>query len=119
MTLRTRLMLLVPLLLLSLCPAFLVQPMSASAAATLHTRPTGKPSFAWQKGYHPRKNGPQRNAGPTTSNLIYHKGTVMVGSVQVYEIFWEPTGSSVDSSYHNLLGRYFKDVGNSTLYQNN
>jgi hypothetical protein len=43
----------------------------------------------------------------------------MTGSVQVFEIFWEPTGSTVDPSYHDLLTRYFTDVGTSPLYQNN
>ncbi len=127
MTPRTRLVLLFPLLLFSLCTAFFVQPMSASAAthphhktrAAVHPSRIGKASFAWQKGYHPRKNGHHRNDGPTNTNMTYHNGPVMAGSVQVFEIFWEPTGSTVDPSYHDLLTRYFTDVGTSTLYQNN
>ena len=52
------------------------------------------------------------------SHLTYHGGPVMSGTMQVYAIFWEPTGSSVSPTYNSLITRYFGDVGSSPLYQN-
>ncbi len=52
-------------------------------------------------------------------NLSYNGGPVMVGTAQVYAIFWEPTGSTVSSNYNNLILRYFRDVGGTGLYANN
>jgi hypothetical protein len=125
MTPRTRLVLLLPLLLFSLCTALLVQPMGASAAT--HPVHKAKAHFLWQKGHnHYAQTGhtsrvkkgkyiPQQGG----TNLVYQGGPVMAGTTQVYVIFWEPAGSTVDPSYHDLLTRYFGDVGNSPLYQNN
>jgi len=59
------------------------------------------------------------SGGPTTSNLIYHGGPVMAGEMQAYAIFWEPRGSFVSATYNKLLKRYFRDIGNSRLYENN
>jgi len=56
------------------------------------------------------------NAG---ENLSYNGGPVMVGTAQVYAIFWEPTGSTVSANYNNLILRYFRDVGGTGLYANN
>jgi len=44
---------------------------------------------------------------------------VQTGTAQVFAILWEPTGSSVSSTYNELLQRYFNDVGGSPLYHNN
>lgn len=52
------------------------------------------------------------------SNLTYHGGPVMSGTMQVYAIFWEPTGSSVSPTYNSLITRYFGDAGSSPLCQN-
>jgi hypothetical protein len=58
-------------------------------------------------------------AAPTTSNVTYHAGPVIAGEMQVYAIFWEPSGSFVSSKFNMLLKRYFRDVGRSGLYANN
>jgi hypothetical protein len=52
------------------------------------------------------------------NDLNYGGGPVMEGTMNVYAIFWEPTGN-VTSSYNNLILRYFGDVGGSGLYNNN
>jgi len=52
-------------------------------------------------------------------NLLYHGGSVMKGTAKAYAIFWEPTGSTVSSTYNSLILRYFGDVGGSKLYHNN
>jgi hypothetical protein len=43
----------------------------------------------------------------------------MAGTTKVYAIFWEPKGSFVSPTYNKLLMRYFRDVGDSGLYENN
>jgi Phosphate-induced protein 1 conserved region len=53
------------------------------------------------------------------SPLIYRGGPVMSGTMQVYLIFWEPTGSVVSPTYNSLLQQYFTDVSGSGLYKNN
>lgn len=54
-------------------------------------------------------------------NLTFHQGgSVVDGTMNVFLIFWEPTGSTgVSPNYHSLIQRYFSDVGGSSLYQNN
>jgi hypothetical protein len=42
-------------------------------------------------------------------------GPVEVTSTN-YLIYWEPAGSTVSSTYHTLINRFFDDVGGSTLY---
>jgi hypothetical protein len=59
----------------------------------------------------------QRHAA-NSSNLVYNGGQVMSGTVNVYVVFWEPSGN-VSSSYNSLIERYFNDVGGSALYKNN
>jgi hypothetical protein len=51
-----------------------------------------------------------------TSNLTYHNGPVMVGTTNIYAIFWEPSGSYVSPTYNSLILRYFGDIGGSSLY---
>jgi hypothetical protein len=63
-----------------------------------------------------RQFGQKRNAA--SNNLVYNGGQVMSGTVNVYVIFWEPTGN-VSASYNSLIERYFNDVGGSALYKNN
>lgn len=55
----------------------------------------------------------------TTSNVLYHGGPVMAGEMQVYAIFWEPSGSFVSSKFNMLIKRYFRDVGDSGMYADN
>ena len=72
---------------------------------------TAAPGASWALGGAP--------AAVTTSDAFYHGGPVMAGVMQVYAIFWEPTGSFVSSKFNMLLKRYFRDVGGSGLYANN
>lgn len=67
---------------------------------------------------HQGKQLQSSNAAAAVNNLTYHNGPVMEGTQNDYLIFWEPTGK-VSSGYNSLITRYFNDVGNSGLYQNN
>ncbi len=86
---KQRVVLLLPLLSLVLSASIFMQPMSASAA--VHQASKGKPHFFWKKGH--------TQFVAANNNLIYHNGSVEVGTTQVYAIFWEPTGSVVSSTY--------------------
>ncbi|WP_376796649.1 hypothetical protein [Thermogemmatispora sp.] len=72
-------------------------------------------------GWHPLGIRSPRTTRPqsTSHNLLYHDGPVMGHTMTAYAIFWEPAGSQVSASYHQLIERYFQDVGNSALYRNN
>ncbi|MFL6238483.1 MAG: hypothetical protein ACJ735_03170 [Actinomycetes bacterium] len=48
--------------------------------------------------------------------LQYNGGPVQQAGTTDYVVFWEPTGSTVSSSYNSLITRFFNDVGGSTLY---
>jgi hypothetical protein len=48
--------------------------------------------------------------------LQYHNGPVQQSGTTEYAVFWEPTGSTVSSSYNSLLTRFFNDIGGSSLY---
>lgn len=63
------------------------------------------------------QTNPQVTLNPT-SNLSYHGGRVMVGSVTTYAIFWEPPASYVSPNYNSLILQYFNDIGGSPLYHN-
>jgi hypothetical protein len=104
---RTSLFLLLPLFALVLVAATLLLPSSVHAAAR------GTPHFFWKKGYV------NPNSGGGAGNLLYHGGPVMTGTTKAYAIFWEPTGTFVSATYNSLLKRYFRDVGDSPLYENN
>jgi hypothetical protein len=104
-------LLLLPLLALVLVAGLFVTTSSVMAASSQELQ--AAPHFYWTQESTPT------SGGPTTSNLIYHGGPVMAGEMQVYAIFWEPGGSFVSAKYNKLLMRYFKDVGDSGLYQNN
>lgn len=43
----------------------------------------------------------------------------MGDTAKAYAIFWEPKGTFVGEGYNELLKRYFNDVGDSPLYENN
>jgi len=108
---RPKLLLLLPLLTLTLVAGLLMNPSSVHAASSQVLQST--PHFYWVQGRAPK------SGGPTTSNLIYHGGPVMAGEMKAYAIFWEPSGSFVSSTYNKLLKRYFRDIGDSGLYENN
>ncbi len=101
---RVKILPLLPLLTISLLALAFMGPFSASAAAVSHT--------------HIFKTK-QHTLALSGTNLTYHGGSVMVGTANVYAIFWEPTGSFVSSTYNSLILRYFGDVGGSGLYKNN
>jgi hypothetical protein len=92
------------LLVFTLLASGLLQSMPAMAASLPGPYATGQ--------------GPSAHLSPTT-NLNYHGGPVMVGTVTTYAIFWEPTGSYVSPTYNSLILQYFQDVGHSPLYHNN
>ncbi|HET6909324.1 MAG TPA: hypothetical protein VFH54_08310 [Mycobacteriales bacterium] len=48
--------------------------------------------------------------------LQYNGGPVEQAGTTNYVVFWEPTGSTVSSTYNSLLTRFFNDIGGSTLY---
>ncbi len=55
-------------------------------------------------------------ATPLASNLVYNGGPVMVGTANIFAIFWEPTGSTVSSGYNSLIQRFLGDVHGTTYY---
>jgi len=98
---------------------FLVLPALVLAFAAL--APTAMNTFAAAPQHMPhffRKAQVKQNA-PQANNLVYHGGPVMNGTAKVYAIFWEPTGSHVQSGYNALLQQYFGDINGSGLYHNN
>jgi len=109
---RPRLFFLLPFLALALVAGAFMLPSTAHAAAASKVLKSN-PRFMWAKGHTPK------SGGPTNSNLTYHGGPVMAGKMQVFAIFWEPDGTFVSSTYNQLLKRYFRDVGGSSLYENN
>jgi hypothetical protein len=52
-------------------------------------------------------------------NLTYHGGPVMFGTAHIFLIFWEPTGHGVTPKYNELNKRYFQDISDTGLYENN
>ena len=48
--------------------------------------------------------------------LEYSGGLVQQAGTTDYAVFWEPTGSTVSSTYNSLLTRFFNDIGGSSLY---
>jgi hypothetical protein len=58
-----------------------------------------------------------RGATSIPGNMTYHGGSVMTGTMNVYAIFWEPAGWTVDPNYNGLITQYYKDVGGSSLYK--
>lgn len=87
--------------------------LSLFASALLQTWPTSAASLPERQ---PTRQRTHLNSA--TTNLSYHGGPVMTGTVTTYAIFWEPTGSYVSPTYNSLILQYFNDVGSSPLYQN-
>jgi hypothetical protein len=52
---------------------------------------------------------------PAADDVTYHQGDVLVGLINVYLIFWEPTGN-VSPRYNQIIEDFFKVVGNTPLY---
>ena len=96
----------VPTVLLALVAMLPLSAFAAPAASQSHT-----PHYFLKSS----QNG--KNA-PLANNLLYNGGPVMVGTANVYAIFWEPTGN-VQSGYNALIQRYFGDVNGTGLYKNN
>lgn len=53
---------------------------------------------------------------PTADDVTYHQGDVLIGLINVYLIFWEPTGN-VSPQYNQLIEDFFTVVGNTPLYR--
>ncbi|MEO8970402.1 MAG: hypothetical protein ABI406_02245 [Ktedonobacteraceae bacterium] len=100
--------------ILALAAVMMILPMQTMAATDVSAKhhQHHQPHFFFKKGYH----GPGIYA--SGGNLNYGGGPVMGGTVNVYDIFWEPTGN-VSPNYNSLIERYFNDVNGSGLYQNN
>ncbi len=108
------------LILLLVGAALAMTPLSASAATvsgTAHRPAHHHPHFFLKARLHAHTRSAQARAA-SSNNLNYGGGSVMVGTTNVYAIFWEPTGA-VSANYNSLILRYFGDVGGSSLYQNN
>jgi hypothetical protein len=54
---------------------------------------------------------------PAADDVTYHQGDVLVGLINVYLIFWEPT-RNVSPRYNQLIEDFIKVVGNTSLYHN-
>jgi hypothetical protein len=100
---------LLPLLALAVVAGLLMNPSRAHLVFSKVS--TSAPGAFWALGRAP--------TSVTASNVLYHGGLVMAGTMKVYAIFWEPSGSFVSAKYNRLLKRYFRDVGGSGLYANN
>ena len=112
--------LVIPTLILAFA-ALAMMPLNASAAtiSSASRHPTHhQPHFFFKSELHSRVRR-HNNAFPAAGqNLQYGGGPVMAGNVNVYAIFWEPTGA-VSANYNSLILRYFGDIGGSPLYQLN
>lgn len=54
-------------------------------------------------------------AADTSNDVTYHQGDVLVGTINIYLIFWEPIGN-VSPRYNQVIENFFKIVGNTPLY---
>lgn len=111
-----------PLLLMVMLVAAVGYVAVSAGAAPLHH---GAHNIFYAKGSSHQPGGTAIAKAAAASavanpNLTYQGGPVVDGTMNVFLIFWEPTGSaSVSPNYHSLIQRYFNDVGGSALYQNN
>ena len=119
--------------LIGISAAFVGLPATASAQApTSHSDSESRTeNFRSLKGVSLREvsgrsGSPDQNPANSSDNVTNHGGPVMITPV-VHNIFWLPTGShfesnnsaSGDTSYENLLNRFFTDVGtNHNHYMN-
>ena len=92
--------------------AIALMPATSFAATSTRTAKSHKVHI------FPHKSHTLPNTTASSSNVPYHSGPVMAGTMQVYAIFWEPTGN-VSANYNTLIKRYFGDVGGSPLYKIN
>jgi Ricin-type beta-trefoil lectin domain-like len=95
--------------------ALALMPATSFAAPSSRTAQSHKVHI-----FHSRGHAQPPKAASTTigSNVPYHGGPVMAGTMNVFPIFWEPTGN-VSANYNYLIERYFGDVGGSPLYNIN
>lgn len=85
--------------------AMLVLPLSASA------------NSAGSKAHFMAPQGKHTAVTPFAgTNLTYNGGPVVTGTANVFAIFWEPSGSTVSSTYNSLIQRFFRDVHGTTYY---
>ncbi len=103
------------IILFMLVVTMLVPFVVASAQAEAAPVPPAASSHGIKIYWHKDKIPLQPAA---VNNLTYHGGPVMAGTDNDYLIFWEPTGN-VSTNYNSLIQRYFTDVENTGLYQNN
>jgi hypothetical protein len=103
-----------PMLVMSLALLALL-PTNVFAASNSKHAPHHHPHFY---PHVSKTRGRHAAAAASGNNLNYSGGPVMGGTVNVYTIFWEPTGN-VSANYNSLINRYFGDVGGSDLYHNN
>src|SRR5437764_14969129 len=96
-----RLFSLLPLIVLALLAANLLQPLTAEAV----TR---------GRGHQLDTNIPAYYSG----NLYYHGGPIMAQTTAIFVIFWQPPGRYVSAKHHSVIFRYFNDVGGCLLYLN-
>lgn len=90
---------------------------------TLQTVPVfaatvGQQTHAHLPHFLRRNPGKHRDYNPDGSNLVYNGGPVIMGTMHIYAIFWEPK-NNVAPGYNNLILRYFHDVDNTALYHLN
>ena len=110
---RVTLLALAPLVVFALIAVVFLQPFMVGAAPATNAQVRAQPHiFRTQQSLHASRTS-------TVNNLQYNGGPVMVGTANVYAIFWEPKGSFVSANYNSLILRYFGDVAGSPLYQNN
>lgn len=81
-------------------------------------RPSGGPQ---RVGYTRPAGKVAKEAQRVNGQLLYHGGATMLQATN-YAIFWEPpklqngAPATVPSNYNALIGRYFKDIAGSGLY---
>src|SRR5258708_17557111 len=90
--------------------AIALMPATSFAAPATRAATSHKVHIFHSRGYaQPSK---------ASSNIPYNGGAVMASIIQVYAIFWEPTGN-VSANYNSLIKRYFNDVGGGPLFKIN
>lgn len=100
-------------------------PTTIFAATSSANARTHKAHFFFQKSYYQNQNRAANSSASADAvtnpfsgtNLTYHGGSVMDGTMHVYLIFWQPDSNAASASYQTLIQRYFNDVGGSALYQ--
>lgn len=104
---------------LTILCAMLLLPATSFAATT-----AGTTQSHWVHPFsaknHGRSNGNTAqaipNSGVGSDAIVYNGGPVMADVVNVYALFWEPTGN-VSPNYNNLIKHFFADVDTQILGQ--